>query len=272
MRTDNVIMKGRLFGAPYKAIDLWEFRRELTLIKQLIKISEKCVSEKETRASNTFDGVCFYIARSIINYSKAAFDNIVLGHFDVTEMIARTMIENRVILDLIFNDEEQYLWKYYLVHSHRNSFKQLDDKIVRQDSFFELCQELKIEPEFLEKPSEAKPYIDKPYGWTYKLNTIPKDEKFTFKGLCSAVGEEQHNYKDFQWMSKSSHGTSYFEKVAGHNGVSFIMSLISSIYINLYLLVTMYCDGIWEKDFDAVTDEIEMIFHRYFEVYDQIWE
>lgn len=135
-----------------------------------------------------------------------------------------------------------------------------------------LFNELKIEPEFLEKPSETKPYIDKPYGWTYKLDSIPKDEKFTFKGLCSAVGEGQHNYKDFQWMSKSSHGTSYFEKVAGHDGVTFIMSLISSIYINLYLLVTMYCDGIWEEDFDAVTDEIEAIIHHYFEVYDQIWE
>ena len=151
-------MKGRLFGDPYRAIDLWEFRRELTLIKRLIKISEKCVSEKEVRDSNTFDGVCFYIARSIINYSKAAFDNLVLGHFDVTEMIIRTMIENRVILDLIFNDEEQYLWKYYLVHSHRDSFKQLDGSIARQDLLLELCKDLEIEPEFFEKPSKAKPY------------------------------------------------------------------------------------------------------------------
>jgi len=169
--------------------------------------------EKETHSSNTFDGVCFYIARSIVNYAKAAFDNMVLGHFDTSEMIVRTMIENRVILDLIFNDEEQYLWKYYLVHSHRKSLKQSDGSIANPDHLARLCKELEIESEFLEKPSEAKPYIDKLYGWTYKINDIPKDERFTFKGLSSAKGEEQYNYKDFQWMSKSSHGTSYFEEV-----------------------------------------------------------
>lgn len=266
MSTDNVIMKGRLFCDPYRVVDLWEFRRELTLIKRLIKISEKCVLEKEIRASDTFDGVCFYIARSIINYSKAAFDNIVLGHFDVAEMIVRTMIENRVILDLIFNDEDQYLWKYYLIHSHRELLKQLDGYIASQDPFFELCKDLEIEPEFFEKPSKAKPYIDKAYGWTYKLNTIPKDERFTFKGLCSATGEARQNYKDFKWMSKSSHGTSYFEKVVGHNGSEFIMSLISSIYINLYLLVVMYCDGIWGEDFEVVSNEIDLIFHHFYEV------
>lgn len=41
MSTDIIIMKGRLFGDSARALDLWEFRRELTLTKRLIKIAEK---------------------------------------------------------------------------------------------------------------------------------------------------------------------------------------------------------------------------------------
>ena len=82
MSTNSIFMKGRLFGDSYRAVDLWEFRRELTLTKRLIKIAEKYVAEKETHSADSFEGVCFYIARSIITYSKSAFDNLVLGHFD----------------------------------------------------------------------------------------------------------------------------------------------------------------------------------------------
>ena len=78
MGTDNVIMKGRPFGAPYNAVDLWEFRRELTLTKRLIKCAENCIAQKETHSANSHEGVCFYIARSIIAYAKSAFDNLVL--------------------------------------------------------------------------------------------------------------------------------------------------------------------------------------------------
>lgn len=45
MSTDNAIMKGCLFGDSHRALDLWEFRRELTLTKRLIKIAEKYVTK-----------------------------------------------------------------------------------------------------------------------------------------------------------------------------------------------------------------------------------
>ena len=272
MSTSNTIMKGRLFGDPYRAIDLWEFRRELTLVKRLINIAEKCVDAKETHSADTFEGVCFYIARSIIGYSKGAFDNLVLGYFDATEMIIRTIIENRVILDIIFNDEKQLLWKYYLVQSYRNSLIQTDRSISSSDRFNQLCEELEIAPEFLQPRGNRKPYIALNYGWTYMLDTIRPEKRFTFDGICDAAEGQRQNYQDFQWMSKSSHGTSYFEKVTHYTGTERIMSLFSSIYINLYLLITMYCDGIWGNDFDEVTDEIETIFYHFFEVYDQIYK
>ena len=264
-------MKERLFGDSYRAIGLWECRRELTLIKRLIKIAERYVAEKETHAADSFEGVCFYIARSIVDYSKVAFDNLVLGHFDATEMVIRTMIENRVILDLIFNDEKRYLWKYYLVQSHRKAFEQDDGSINNRDRFSALCKELEIDSDFLEKRGDKKPYIEYPYGWTYKLETINPENRFTFKGLCDAAEEKRLNYKDFQWMSKSAHGTSYFEKVTHYTGIERIMSLFTSIYMNLYLLVVMYCDEIWDDDFDCITEELELIFHRFTDECDQIY-
>lgn len=272
MSTDNILMKGRLFGNPYSAVNLWEFRRELTLTKRLIKIAEKCVSEKETHSANSFEGVCFYIARSIITYSKSAFDNLVLGYFDTTEMIIRVMVENRVILDLICNDEEHDLWKYYLVHSHYQYLKQSENGIASHDYFTDLCSELDISSEFLEKRGDKRPFIELPYGWTYMLDEIRKENRFKFKGLCDVAEGKQQNYKDFSWMSKSSHGTSYFEKVSNYGGAERIMSLFSSIYINLYLLAMMYCDGTWGEDFDAVTEELETVFYHFFELHDQIYK
>lgn len=266
MSTDGIVMKRRLFCDPYSAVELWEFRRELTLTKRLIKTAEKCVEKRKTRDINSFEGVCFYIARSIVNYSKAAFDSMVLGHFDTTEMITRTMLENRVILELIFKHNEYSLWKYYLIHSHYKSLGLPDDTDKCAD-FDEVCKELDIAADFLESRGKAKPYIQYPYGWTYKVKEIRAENRFKFKGLCDAVGGQQSVYKEFQWMSKAVHGTSFFEKVMENNHVGRIMSLFTGIYINLYLLIVMYCDGIWENDFDVLTDELEAIFYHFYDVH-----
>lgn len=269
MNTDRMIMKARLFGDPYSAVDLWEFRRELTLIKRLIKISENCVSQREAHSPDSFEGVCFYIARSIVNYAKTAFDNLVLGHFDTTEMVIRTMIENRIILDLIFNNKEVSLWKYYLVYSHYKTLGKAKLTPELRTRFTEWCTELEIDSDFIESHGSKKPYIEYSYGWTYKLESIKPENRFTFKGLCDAAEGEQKEYMDFQWMSKAVHGTSYYEKVTSYTGIMRIMSLLSSIYIHLYLLVVMYCDGIWGEDFDLATEELENIFMHFIEEYDR---
>lgn len=265
MDKNNLVMKSRLFGDPYGALNLWEFRRELTLLKRLVKIAENCVLKKETHEPDSFEGVCFYIARSIVAYSKAAFDNLVLGHLDATEMVIRSIVENRVILDIIYNDETISLWKYYLVYSHYKSLRQTKNNPEIRIRFAEWCAELGIETDFIEKRGNKKPYIEFSYGWTYKLATIESKNRFTFKGLCDAAEGKQRNYKDFQWMSKAVHGTSYFEKVINYADAMRIVSLLSSIYINLYLLVVMFCDGIWDEDFDLVTEELEALFFHFIE-------
>ena len=43
-------------------------------------------------------------------------------------------------------------------------------------------------------------------------------------------------------------------------------------YINLYLLVVMYCNGIWGEAFDLITEELESIFIHFIEVYDPIYK
>lgn len=96
MNTNGIFIKGCFIGEPFNAVLLWEFRRELRLTRRLIKIAEKCIAEKETHVVNSFEGVCFYIARSIIWSSKSAFDNLVLGHFETVEMVIRATLENNL--------------------------------------------------------------------------------------------------------------------------------------------------------------------------------
>ena len=269
MNTNGIFIKGCFIGEPINAVLLWEFRRELRLTRRLIKIAEKCIAEKETHVVNSFEGVCFYIARSIIWSSKSAFDNLVLGHFETVEMVIRATIENRVTFDLIFNDEIHSLWKYYIAYSQYQLIKGFNKNPADCKHFIRLREELELPSEFFEKRGDKKPYIELHYGWTYKLETINPKNRFKFKGLCDAVKWSEQNYEDFQGMSGSVHGSPFFQKVTRHASVERIMNLFSCIYINLFQLVTTYCDDIWGDDFDAVTEELESIFDHFVEVYAQ---
>lgn len=252
---NNWINAKDLFGNNYKAAALGEYEDILSLIKQLIEISDEAVQCRECLNFSSHNGVCYLFAKSIIDYTKMAYDNLVLGHFFATNMVIRNIVENNVCLDIILNDEKQELWKYYLVQSYRKTIIKAKGKLALEceEIFKKICLDFNISNDFIEKENKKKAYIDLPYGWTYKINN-----QFSFKGLCDLV--DMREYDDFKMMSEYSHGTSIYQKMGGSTGIEHIMNMLSCMYAGLCKLVAMYCREFTEDDFDIVAEEIEEIF------------
>ena len=172
----------KIFSDQYRSTILFEYQRELVLIKQMIELVEEAVHAQTPTGTWSHEGFCHLFAKSIIDYAKMAYDNMQLGHFFATHMIFRTMIENCVCMDVIQRYPEQELWKYYLVKSYRDALKSTGDEIKADEQVFleEMYMDHGIEEEFYTKSKKkdskkAFAYIDRDYGWTYKINS-----NFTF--------------------------------------------------------------------------------------------
>ena len=261
----ELIDKDDLYGDKYNAFVLCEYTREMKLIKRLIEIAEAGVSKKSTYDTWSFDGVCYQFAKTIVDYSKMAYDNLVLGHFHATNMINRSILENCVCLDLIVNNDEQELWKYYLAYSFRSVFcrskrQPTNNELQRLE---ERYKDLGVEEDFYKtQKGRKRPYIKEAYGWTYKINS-----KFSFAGVCELVG--QGEYLGFSLMSEYSHGTSLHTKLGSSIFVEFVMSMFVSLYIELYRMVTLFCWDTVDASFDEVSEELEEIFYRFIEYEDE---
>ena len=110
----SFINKRNLYGNEYNACALCEYQREVKLIKRLINIAEKAVEQQEINNTWSHEGICYSFAKTIIDYSKMAYDNVLLGHFHAVKMISRSILENCVFLDIIISNDYYELWKYYL--------------------------------------------------------------------------------------------------------------------------------------------------------------
>lgn len=150
-----------------------------------------------------------------------------------------------------------------MIQSYRNSVFLSKEEVSHQDiEFFDdMCQRYGIDRGFLEKGNRKKPYIDENYGWTYKVN---KKEYFNFKGVCNLIDESE--YLGFELMSPYSHGTSLATKLSSSATLDKIMSMIVTIYIALYRLVTLYCWDSVDESFDGLTESIESIIYNYIRV------
>lgn len=258
---EKLINAGKLFCDKYHAVILCEYQRDLALLKCLIEMVESAVEKKSPATSWCHDDICYRFAKSIVDYGKMAYDTMQLGHFNATLMIVRTIIENNVCLDILLQDATNELWKYYLTYSYKHStIREGRETAPHLLSFMdEIYQHYNIDADFIEMRGEKKPYIDLPYGWTYKIN-----KKFNFAGLCELVNAK--DYDDFKMMSEYSHGTAIYLKLGGLSSMDHIMTMISSLYIGIYRLVTMYCWDTVDPEFDDVTDEIESLIYQYLEL------
>ena len=251
-----------LYGDKFNAFSLCEYTRELNLTKRLINVTDRGVESKAPTNTWSFEGVCHSFAKAIVDYSKMAFDNVLLGHFHAVNMISRSVLENCILLDILINNAEYDLWKYYVVYSYRSIIYKsgripTDDELNRLQ---EMYQDYDIDEEFYVKQSgRNKAYIREPYGWTYKVNP---NKRFSFDHICKIVDCDAE-YHGFQMMSDYSHGTSLFMKMHSSVFIGDMMTMFVNLYIELYRMVTLYCIDAVDESFDEITEELESIFYRY---------
>lgn len=258
----SFINKRNLYGNDYNACALCEYQHEVKLIRKLINIAEKAVEKTGTVNTWSYEGICLSFAKTIVDYSKMAYDNVLLGHFHAVKIINRAILENLICLDLIIKNED--LWKYYWAYSYRSAIYK-SKRIPTQkelDMLQSLYKDLNIQEDFyIKQPHRKKAYIQEPYGWTYKINA---NKQFTFENICKLIGEDGNvEYRGFQMLSDYSHGTSFYMKMHSSVFVGDMMTMFVDMYINLYRMVTVYCWDQVDEDFDNVTDELESIFHGF---------
>lgn len=229
----------------YYYIERYNFLLEL--LREFIEIVDEMVIDKKCDNTDCFEGVCYLFAKSIIKYAKASMDNLMLGHFEVSSIINRTLLENYVCFELIFKNKEEALWKYWLVYSYYHVHDQFSKRNKEMlDKFMKrMINRQNIEIEFSEK------YIDKPYGWTFKIN-----KNFNFKGLCKLV--ESSDYKDFKYESEYVHGVSLFQKEAPFGTEGAVLNVISLLFIYVQFFAETYC--------------LEQLCLEYFDIREQFYE
>ena len=130
-----------------------------------------------------------------------------------------------------------------------NRFSRKDSQEIKE-SMERIYKDYNIEREFYETTDVKKPYIDRNYGWRYKVN-----KKFDFSGICELVDER--DYEDFKLMSEYSHGTAFHLKIFSSTFVENMYTMLSVLYIGLYRMIMMYCDDERTEEFDDVTEDIE---------------
>lgn len=264
----NFINKRDLYGNNNNAFALCEYQREVKLLKRLINISEKAVEKQAVNNIWSYEGICYSFAKTIVDYSKMAYDNVLLGHYHAVNMIIRSILENLVCLDVIINNDD--LWKYYWAYSYRSTIYKSHRTPTQseKDMLQKLYKDLDIPEEFFKKQEgRRKAYIQEPYGWTYKINS---NKRFTFENVCNLI-DGAAEYHGFQLMSDYSHGTSFYMKMHSSIFVGDMMTMFVNVYINLYRMVTLYCWDSVDEEFDYVTDELEYIFNRFIEHEEKIF-
>ena len=267
----DFIDKDNLYGNDYNACALCEYTRELNLIKRLIDIADIAIQKDTIVNTWSFEGVCYSFAKTIVDYSKMAYDNVLLGNFYVVNMINRAVLENCVCLEIIINNDNYELWKYYWVYSYRRDIYRLNRTPAQNelDYLQKLFKDLNISEDFyIKQNNRKKAYIKEPYGWTYKINN---NKQFTFENICTLI-DSAADYDGFKLISEYSHSTSFYMKLHSSVFIYDMMVMFMNMYINLYRMVTMYCWSSVDEDFDDVTDELENIFFRFIKHEENLYE
>lgn len=248
-----------LFGNNNTAVALCEYTEELSLLKEFIEIADEAVQTRASEQDASHKGICYLFARAIVNYTKMAYDNILIGHFKAAHMIMRPMVENLVCLDVIIHNEKKELWKYYYVQSYRNTMKlakkEMDPRTVSH--IREMCSMYNIDDDFLEKGDKKKAYIELDYGWAYKVN-----KECNFSALCKLVSSIDR--EDFRMLSDYAHGTSLYQKFFDSTSIEHIMNMFSIIYTVIERLIRMYC---WDSVDDYFEELAETLEYRFRNIY-----
>ena len=94
-----------------------------------------------------------------------------------------------------------------------------------------MYMDFEIDDEFYLKKDGKKAFIERKYGWAYKV-----DKSFTFAGLSRLVNETENH--TFKLMSDYSHSTSFYTKFESSVFVEKMMYMFTNLYIELFQMIS----------------------------------
>ena len=243
----------KLFCNQINACRVYDCKKITDLVRRYIACVDKELPQMDPQEQYGSDGICRKFLKSIVEYAKAACDNIYLGHFNVANIINRVIIENYVCIKAMQKNDT--VWKYWHVHSwYITPRKYADDEGIteRLDQAVErLSEEYKIDPSFLNSK-----VIGKDYGWIF-----PICKHYTFRSLYENVAPEVQD--DYRTMCEFSHGVSYFQKEDPFTFDSSQLNTLSILFTYVHLAYQACYPGIHNY-------ERMLIENRVFDYYDAI--
>ena len=106
--------------------------------------------------------------------------------------------------------------------------------------------------------------------WAYSTLKVGKNKPIDYSAktrdfarICEKIKENKAAYDVFGLLSEYSHGTSFYRKLQSSIGVDNMMFIFINMYWSLYRMVTIYCLGNANEDFNVVAEKLESIFYRY---------
>lgn len=227
---------------------LWkvdELQPLLDLLCKYIESIDEMVEKNKCDKTDSYEGTCYLFAKSIMEYAKASMDNLLLGHFKISSIINRIILENYVCFELIYQYKEEALWKYWIIYSFYHSqdkFGKKDKKMLKKFKD-KMIKENKIEKIYFNK------FINERYGWTFKVNDV-----FNFRGLCDLV--DVFHYKDFIYESEYVHGVSLFQKENPFSLDGEVLNSITLLFVHLKYFAETYCSEDLHTDYFEVENKI----------------
>ena len=153
---------------------------------------------------------------------------------------------------------KEELWKYYLIHSMRQRYKAYNKPLSAEYLGHEavLVRELGIDKVFIEGEADKKAYVDKSYGWTYKVK-----KAFNFEALCDLA--KSPDYTDFKILCTYSHGTDFLTKIDSDTTHQDIMDLLTCFYLAIYRMAVTYCPDSLDEKWGEVAGKLEKRFRKH---------
>jgi len=168
-----------------------------------------------------------YLYDKYLNYSSQAFDNLILGNYELYRAGLRILVENYIVIHGIVSGSDN-AWQKYLIQSTLDVIN-LIPKEKREDEYKNSIQYIKNSITSIKKEFNLQniKIEDKKFNYDW-LST--KERKInSFKQACDLL--EPSVYKDFCLLSNFSHSNSLSYKIVSDHYLIISCIQLHCIYL-----------------------------------------
>lgn len=230
----SIVEFDKLFCNQMNVCRVYDCKTITDLVRKYIACIDNELPQMDAKEQYSSDGICHKFLKSMVEYAKAACDNIYLGHFSVANIINRVIIENYVCIKAMHKNDT--VWKYWHVHSWYNTPRKYAGDEAVPDTLIHaverLGMEYGIDPDFMNPK-----VIGKDYSWIF-----PICKHYTFRTLYENVAPEVQD--DYRTMCEFSHGVSYFQKEDQFTFDSSQLNTLSILFTYVHLAYQACYPGI----------------------------